>query len=352
MISVAALTSGRHTPSSRFRVRQHIPPLRELHVAVQEYIPAIDKYKTLPFWPEKLNYRYGLPLFLLWQGIKVAARIPDVVRTWGHQIIWLEREFLPGVMTLEPLLKRPIVFDIDDAVWLAPPFGTSVRKIARRSDVVMAGNNYIADWFAPWCRDVRVVPTAVDTERYRPRPDEHTGQTGPFRIGWIGTSANLRYLEAIESPLDRFLSDHRDSELLVMADKPPAFQHLPGDRIRFLPWSENAEVDAFQQLDVGLMPLPNEEWTRGKCSYKMLQYMACGIPVAVSPVGMNVEILALGQAGLTCSGNGEWYEALSLLYANRERAHAYGIEGRRIVERNFSRKQLTGTLAGIFRELA
>jgi glycosyltransferase involved in cell wall biosynthesis len=321
-------------------------------VAVQEYIPAIDKFRTLPFWPEKVNYRYGLPLFLLWQGIKVATRIPDVVRTWSHQVIWLERELLPGWVTLEPLLKRPVVFDIDDAVWLAPPFGTSVKKIARRSEVVVAGNNYLADWFASSCRDVRVVPTAVDLDRYRPGPDDSPGKNSRFRIGWIGSSANLRYLEAIESPLDRFLADHRDSELFVMADKPPAFRHLPGDRIRFLPWSENAEVGAFQQLDVGLMPLPNEEWTRGKCSYKMLQYMACGIPVTVSPVGMNVEILALGRAGLTCSENGEWYEALSDLYANRERARAYGIEGRKIVERYFSRKQVTGTLAGIFRELA
>ena len=352
MISVAALTSGWQTPSSRFRVRQHISPLRELGVAVQEYVPAIDKYRNLPFWPEKVNYRYGLPLFLMWQGVKVATRIPGVWGSWSHQVTWLGRELLPGLLTLEPLLKRPMVFDVDDAVWLAPPFGKSVKTIARRSKIVVAGNNYLADWFASCCRDVRVVPTAVDLDRYRPRPAHHTGHNGPFRIGWIGTSGNLRYLEAIESPLDLFLADHRDSELLVVADKPPAFRHLPGDRVRFLPWSEKAEVGALQQMDVGLMPLPNEVWTRGKCSYKMLQYMACGIPVVVSPVGMNVEILALGRAGLACCNDGEWYEALSHLYANRERACIYGAEGRAIVERSFSREQVTETMAEIFRELA
>lgn len=352
MISVAALTSGRRTPSSRFRVRQHIPPLRELDVVVKEYVPAIDKYRNLPFWPEKVNYRYGLPLFLLWQGVKVATRIPGVWGSWNHQVTWLGRELLPGWVTLEPLLKRPLVFDVDDAVWLAPPFGNSVKTIARRSEVVVAGNNYIADWFASCSRDVRVVPTAVDLDRYQSLPAYRTGDNVPFRIGWIGTSGNLRYLEAIESPLTLFLADHQDSELLVMADKPPSFQHLPADRVRFLSWSENTEVDALRQMDVGLMPLPNEEWTRGKCSYKMLQYMACSIPVVVSPVGMNIEILALGRAGFACSSDGEWYEALSNLYGDRERARIYGAEGRTIVEKSFSRKQVTETLAGIFRQLA
>jgi len=352
MIKVAALTSGKHVPSSRFRVRQHILPLRSFGIEVREYTPRIDKYRNLPLWPEKKDYRYGLPLFLLWQGLKVTMRIPGVFGSWRHQISWLERLMLPGFVTLEPILKKPLVFDVDDAIWLAPPFKTSAWRIAGRADVVIAGNQYLADRFSPYCRDIRVIPTAVDTDRYRPRPTQTPGQSGYFTIGWIGTSANLRYLEALETPLHQFLVDHPESKLLVMADKPPYFPKIPDDRICYLPWTEDGELIALQEMDVGLMPLPDEEWSRGKCSFKMLQYMACGIPAVVSPVGMNLEILAMGQIGLPCPRSGDWYEALSFFHNNREAAVEYGKTGRCIVERHFSRERLTASIAGVFQSLA
>jgi glycosyltransferase involved in cell wall biosynthesis len=352
MIRVAALTSGKHVPSARFRVRQHVEPLRDLGIEVREYVPAISKYGPIPGWPKKVNPTFGLPLYAIWQGAKLAARIPGVLDSWRSSITWLERHLLAGCHTFEWFLKRPLVFDVDDAIWLTPPFGRSAAKtVAKQADVVLAGNRYLADWFSSFAHDVHVVPTAVDTERFKPGTTEKKCETGPFVIGWTGIAWNLSYLKAIEGALSRFMQQFSDAELLIIADKSPTFQALPAERIRYLPWSADMEVKALRQMDVGLMPLPDNEWTRGKCSFKMLQYMACGIPVIVSPVGMNAEVLALGQSGLAATKDAEWYEALEYLYKNRGPAYKYGQNGRSIVENYFSRKVISAQLAEIFREL-
>jgi glycosyltransferase involved in cell wall biosynthesis len=110
---------------------------------------------------------------------------------------------------------------------------------------------------------------------------------------------------------------YRKLKALVIADRPPSFSSLPSERVRYIPWSSQTEVTAVQQMDIGLMPLPNNEWTKGKCSFKMLQYMACAIPVIVSPVGMNLEVLELGEVGLSANSTSEWYDALVCLYKNR-----------------------------------
>src|SRR5882724_8166052 len=169
MIRVATLTSGRRQPSTRFRVRQHVDALRTYGIEIREYVPAIDKYAFLPGWPRHISIKYALPYYLLWQSTKLATRIPGVVESWRAQITWLERQLLPGYLTLERQLRRPIVFDVDDAIWLARPFGSvSVGATARRAAVVLAGNTYLADWFSQYATDVRIVPTAVDTDRYQP----------------------------------------------------------------------------------------------------------------------------------------------------------------------------------------
>ncbi len=355
MIDVAALTSGRAVPSSRFRVRQHIGPLLEHGIAVREFVPAVDKYAPLPGWLAGLSNRPYIPSFLVertWRGAKKAARVPGIAGSWRSRITWLERCLMPGYLTAEPLLGRPLVFDVDDAVWLFPPRGEkAAAAIAARADVVVAGNRYLADWFSPRARRVCVVPTAVDTERYAPRA-EPPPREGGFVIGWTGTSSNLPYLEAIGRPLGRFLSDRPEASLLVLCDRPPSFEGVPSGRVRYLPWSEENEAEALRGIDVGLMPIPDNEWTRGKCGFKMLQYLACSVPAVVSPVGMNAEILGMGKVGLAAAAEDDWYEALSFFRSDAVRAGEYGRAGRKVVESRFSRKVVSGILADIFRSLA
>ena len=352
MIKVAALTSGRSVPSSRFRVRQHIAPLREMGIVVREYAPAVEKYAPVPGWMGRLS-SFGCPDFLIehgWRAVKRAARIPGILGSRRSRVTWLERLLLPGYLTAEGLLKQPIVFDVDDAIWLSQPRGgEAAAAIARRAEVVLAGNDYLAGWFSAHNRRVRVVPTAVDTERFRPG---RRGVADSFTVGWIGTSGNLPFLEEVQDPLRRFLGDYDDARLLVVSDRPPALRALPAGRVRYLPWSMEGEADALREMDVGLMPLPDNEWTRGKCAFKMLLYMATGLPAVVSPVGMNRDLLVMGNVGMAASDGDGWYEALSWYYENPGRREESGREGRAIAEKRFSRNVVAGILAGIFREFA
>jgi glycosyltransferase involved in cell wall biosynthesis len=350
MIQVAGITGSWTDPASRLRVRQHIAPLCDLCIAVTEYAPALSKYSRFPCWPERLDRRYGLPFFAGWECAKLAARMPAFYGSWRSQITWLLRPLLEGCPTIERFLKSPLVLDVDDAVWLTPPFGKSAaRAAARRADIVIAGNDFLADWFSGYASDVRIIPTAVDTGRYR--SDLGRRHTDRFTIGWIGTSWSLVHLEAIEVALNGFMSAHRDAELLVVADRPPAFRALPADRVRFVAWSEEADADLIQQMDVGLMPLLDNDVSRGKCSYKMLQYLACGVPVIVSPVGVNPRILSLGRIGLAARNDAEWQEALTFFHSHRALGVEYGRAGRAVVERHYSREVVTPRIAGIFRAL-
>jgi glycosyltransferase involved in cell wall biosynthesis len=346
---VAALTSGKNTPSSRFRVRQHIDALFSRGVNVKEFVPLIDKYRSVP--PTFRGPRFAERL--LYAGLntaKLAVRVPAVVSSWRYEVTWMERELLSGRATMEGLLKKPIALDVDDAIWLSGPHAArSAETIARQASVVVAGNRYIAEWFSQFCCDVRVVPTAIDPQRFRPanRPSVERR----FAIGWTGLSSSYGFLYDIEKPLEQFLSAS-DAELVVIAEKPPAFRTIAPDRIRFIRWSPDVEADALHQFDVGIMPLPDNEWSRGKCSLKMLQYMAVGLPVVVSPVGLNQEILEMGTIGRAAWTADDWVSALQELQRDRDLRIRLGCEGRRIVEQRFSVPIIADKLAAVFRSIA
>jgi len=353
MTRVAALTSGKFDPSSRFRVRQHIKELSKSGIEVHEYIPFINKYMPLPLCPSKVRSSpYALPLSFIWQGIKLTARMPGILGSRQSDITWLLRDLTPGCPTFEALLKRPLVYDIDDAVWLHRPFGKkSVIAIAKRADIVFAGNNYVATWLEPYSRSIYVVPTAVDTDRFKPEEPLLSRQRDRFVIGWIGSFSNIKYLESIEHCLRKFMVDYPDSEILVIADAVTNLKSYPANRSRYIPWSEDIETEAIRLMDVGIMPLPDNDWTKGKCSFKMLQYMACAIPVIVSPVGMNIEVLAQGELGIAAETDSDWYDPLTFFYQNRNAAKVYGHAGRIVVEKYYSQKVISKQLAGIFKDL-
>lgn len=350
MASIAAITSGKNVPSTRFRIRQHIDNMRESELEVSEYCPLINKYQPMPLWPKGVRSSYALPFHLLWLLTKLSTRVPGIIGSYRADVVWLSRELLSGYYTLERFIDRPLVFDVDDAIWLGKPFGDkAARKIAQRSDTVIAGNNYIAEWFSAYSNDVVVVPTAVDTQRYTPYKARDFGEF--FTVGWIGTSANLQYLEAIEESLGRFLKDGPDRRLLVVSTERPGLPSIDPDKLIFVQWSADNEVRMIQNMDVGLMPLENVEWVKGKCSFKMLQYMACGKPVVVSPFGMNREVLDMGCIGEGATSGDDWYSTLTELSRDEASASEMGAAGRRIVVDNFSNKMVSDRLSEIFLRL-
>lgn len=330
-IQIAALTGGLETASTRFRVRQYIQPLSRFDISVTEYIPR---------WGESC----GLP-----SPFKMAARIPALFQSRRADLIWLSRELVQGYATFERLLKRPRILDVDDAIWLRPPLGRLGQPwVARGMDAVIAGNDYLADYYSRYCRSIFVVPTGIDTRRFTPKPASDNPEQ-PFVIGWTGSRSNHKYLQTIEPVLHRFLQAHPDSRLLIISNglwKPERILH---DRIDFHFWNPNDETRLLHRMSVGLMPLPDDPWTRGKCSFKMLQYMASGLPAVVSPIGMNKQVLAKGPAALAAQTLDEWGEALETLYRNPSLRQSMGQTGRRIIEEFFSVEILSERLAEIFR---
>jgi len=333
-IKITALTGGPRAPAARFRVRQYIPRLAEHGVFVREHIP---------FFHENC----GLPSFF-----KALSQIPGVMASRKADIAWIGRELVQGYETFERFLKRPRLMDVDDAVWFDWPFGKyAIPRIARQMDAIVAGNAYLADWFSRYCKKIYILPTAIDIKRYSKRPNSIVSEKKKFTIGWTGVAHNYSYLKLIEQPILRFLQSHSDAEVLIIAERPWRSAEIPPERVRFIRWSEQIEVDSLKEMSVGLMPLSDNEWTRGKCSFKMLQYMAVGLPVAVSPVGMNKDVLAKGEAGFAPTSTDEWYQALEALYKDRNLQIRMGNMGRRIVEEHFSATKVADALAGIFKGL-
>lgn len=335
---MAAFTGGGGGSAPRFRVRQHIPRLRRLHVDVTEYAASLQSYP-----PETRSIRP------LWAAATLAQRLPAICSSYRYDLTLLQREMVSTFLTLEPLTKKPRVLDVDDALWLLPR-GGFFKRLVQRCDGVLCGNNYIAETVSRWNRQVSVVPTAVDTDRFR--PSALAGEAGLPIVGWSGLPSGFPYLLSIDKPLATVLERNPDARLRVVSSRRPSFEHVPDDRVEFIEWSEEIEVETIQGMTVGLMPLDESAWSLGKCSYKMLLYMACGVPAVVSPVGMNREVLAKGTAGLGPRTASDWIEALESLIRNPERAGQMGRTGRDVVIAHYSLDVVAPILAGRLKEFS
>ena len=336
-MQVAAYTGGVMVPSARARVRQYIDPLGKLGIAVHEY--------PLP-WGNILPSQRGLRP--LWMAATAAARTAALTCSWKADVTWLSRQFLPAFAPLQALAKRPMILDVDDAVWLNTG-GHRAQALAEASDLVVCGNSFLADQFSRWNANVTIIPTAVNTSWYRPR---RSRQSVPALVlGWTGTSGNFPFLYSIEGALLRVFQHCSRAKLLIVADKQPRFKHLPESRIEFEFWTPRTELAAFAHMSIGLMPLADTAWCNGKCSYKMLCYMAAGLPVVVTAAGMNREVLAMGEVGLSAGCEQQWVDALTTLLSDADLCQRMGAAGRVVVEERFSLQRLAQQYAVVFHSL-
>jgi len=334
VLQVVAFTGGITVPSARFRVRQHIPSLQQYGIVLTEMSSHFGVYPPQNKWARPF-----------WAGAALAEQIPKVIKSHSYDAVLLQREMLSSLVTLEPLTKKPRVLDVDDAIFLCRN-GMFARRLAQVSDRVICGNSYLADRFSAWNKDVTVIPTAVDTERYTPsiKKKECKNETV---IGWIGTSGNMKFVNAIEPALAKVMQLYPKTKLRFICDKAPKFDLIDLNRCDFIQWSESREVECIQSMDIGIMPLEDSDWSRGKCSFKMLQYMACGIPVVVSPVGMNTELLSMGSIGIGAVSNNAWEDALITLLSNLDLSQKMGIAGRQVVVDSFSVAKITPQIANV-----
>jgi glycosyltransferase involved in cell wall biosynthesis len=336
MLKVLAFTGGRDVPSARFRVRQHIPSLAAMGVEVRESYPLLGSY------PPK-----GLPRRVLWAPVTLADCAVSALRSWSADVTWLQREMMSTLVTAERLTRRPRVLDVDDAIFLHRG-GVTAKRLAALSDLVICGNSYLADVFGSWNREVQLLPTAVDTSRFTPAP---LPDDGCDRIGWSGTSSGFPYLYAIAPALAAVLSNWPRARVSVIADRAPTIPGIPPGRVEFVRWSESNEVAALQRLRAGLMPLEDTPWSRGKCSFKLLTYMACGIPAVASPVGMNCEVLS-GGGGLSARSIAEWADAIDFLLSDSGAAARIGTLGLETVRTRYSSDVIGPRLAELLRRCA
>ena len=332
----AALTAGGTSPSARFRIRQYIEPLIGEGIQLREFSPG---------WRGHTKFDSRL---------KMAGNyIASLGRSAAHAAlsrrydgVIVQRWAMGSFPTTEFLSGRPRVWDIDDAIWLNAP-RLAVRRFAASFDLIICGNQFLADHVGRWNSKIAILPTAVDSERFRPvvsRSDEGI-------ICWTGSRSNLAYLYGISEAIAAVLEKHRNARLRVVCDCAPVFRNLDRQRIEYIPWSPLSEVTALQSANVGIMPLDDTEWCRGKCGYKMLCSMACGLPVVASPVGMNSEVLGNGAAGLAASRMDEWTDALDWLLSNQCEASVMGQRGRELVIDRYSIHCLVPRLSATLKKL-
>lgn len=246
---------------------------------------------------------------------------------------------------------KPIIFDFDDAIFTSPSADWSAPTRARVSarlttvlkaaQLVMAGNNYLAAFARSHAQRVERLPTPIDLTGYTLTPNGD-GRT----IGWIGSAVNHRYLDLAGNPLRQLSRELPDLRLIVVSDRDYT---LPGVHVENRRWSEASEVRDLTSFDIGLMPLADNDWTRGKCALKALQYMAAGVPAICSRVGANVELIEHGVDGFLCTGDSEWSSTIREMLANPQLRRHVAARGRSKVEHEYSLPQVGSRLIELLR---
>jgi len=333
---------GRLGASSRMRSYQYLPWLATAGIDVtvspffsDAYVAGLQRgEKTLREVTQSFPQRIKVLLY---------ARRFDLV--------WIEKESLPWLPAwLELALLpsgTPFVLDYDDAVfhsydqhhhpWVRRLLAGKHPRLIRRAALVVAGNAYLASFAeAASARQVAVVPTVVDLARYPAPGARHADQNDIPTIGWIGQRATASFLKPLAPVFQNLAAEARAQFTAVGIDA--AALGLP---MMSVPWTEDTEVASISRFDVGIMPLVDEPFERGKCGYKLIQYMACGLPVVASPVGVNCQIVEHGVNGFLAETPAQWQQALETLLADAGLRQRMGRAGRQKVEQHYS-LQVTG----------
>ncbi len=334
-------------PSTRYRFTQHRARLAAEGVEL-DVRPLFG-----PTWFRIRRVRSRALRVLLacaYAPIRLAARLVQRATIGAADRVIVEHQlfpYLPAWIELALLRRGRFVLEFDDAIWLTPMHRRKLAALARAADRVVVGNEFLAA-FARRCNErVDVIPTSVDVSRYparEPRVDAPRAAR-PFVVGWIGLPINFPALESIAAPLARLAREIPLVVRVISAGRPD----LPGVTVEPIEWNEATETRELARLDAGVMPLPDDEWSRGKCGLKVLQYFAASVPVVAAPVGVNAEIVRDRENGLLARSEDEWHDRLRELAKDRALAERLAAAGRATVERDFAAATIGARIAAAWR---
>ena len=340
-ILVASVHPSGRTPNQRFRFEQYVGYLRDNGFEIT-FSPVVhpDEYDLI-YSPGRMARKASIVA----RGL--LRRFADLARSGRYDIVFVPREAVQlGTALFERLVPRrgpKLVFDFDDAIWLPNASEANrglawlkrpekTQEIIAASALVFAGNDFLADYARQFNPAVEVVPTTIDTEQYQPRPSRPTQDA--ICVGWSGSLTTIVHFD-LAIPVLRRLKDRFGDRVYFKLIGYPGYRAdelgLVGVR-----WDPATEVADLSEFDVGIMPLPDDEWSRGKCGLKGLQYMALEIPTVMSPVGVNPTIIDDGANGYLASTEDEWVERLSQLVESAELRARLGAAGRETVVRDYS----------------
>lgn len=331
---VLFLTVGpRQRASARYRVMQFIPELEKLGFETRVLTPAEKPRRA---WQRLLSHR---------------AESQEILRQarWADIVFIQKRLFHPGLLKRLKATGVALVFDLDDTITTTHNKHWSKFtewKIQRRfrftcqlADLVIAGNDYLADMASRHAPRVEILPTVVDISRYRTKTH---AQNNRLVLGWIGQPSGLCYLEALGPVLKRLCTMHPGLSLRIVSK---GEANLPGVPVQQIDWNEDQEVNDLLEMDIGLMPLPDDDWVKGKCALKAIQYMATGLPVVCSAVGANAEVVRQEIDGLLIAPDKqEWGNAITRLMADPALRARMGRAGRERAECHYSLASATQQL--------
>jgi len=334
-------------PSSRVRFYQYYPALREQGFVIQDAPFFSDDYVRRLYAKQPVRMGEVFSAYL--------KRFSALLRAQDFDLLWLEKEFLPWMPAwVESLLARqPYVVDYDDAVFhrydlhrsalVRRVLGRKIDGVMQNAALVVAGNEYLANRArAAGAKRVEILPSVVTADLYAPAPARDSG----FTVGWIGSPVTAPYLEQIRPALEMLTNGGQATASLIGAGNVLRWENA---NVHILPWREESEIQNIQLFDVGIMPLVDEPFERGKCGYKLIQYMACGLPVIASPVGVNTQIVEQGVTGFLAESEQEWRQALAFLRDHPAERRRMGLAGRAKLEREYSLEATMPKLASLLR---
>lgn len=334
-----------HSPSQRFRFEQYFNLLSEHKI----------RFTCHSFWDKRtwdILYKkghYAQKIIGLFKGF--LKRILLLAKINEAEFVFIHRECAPiGPPLLEwiitKILSKKVIYDFDDAIWLANTstenamvsivkWHRKIKAICKWSYRISCGNKYLCEFAQRYSKHVTLNPTTIDTEnRHNPSLFSiNKNNINVITIGWTGTHSTLKYLDSLVVVLQKIEAKYSNVQIVIIANKNPM---LPLSSFVFKPWTKKSEIEDLLTFDIGIMPLEDDLWAKGKCGFKALQYMALELPTLASPVGVNCEIIDNGVNGFLCTTEAEWMNCLSKLIEDMETRREVGNTARQKIIKNYS----------------